>query len=396
MTAAERAITIEDLRQQALRRLPRFVMDPFERGAGDGAGNRRNIDAFRQHLLLPRALVDVTPVDTATTVFGRRYASPIGISAVGSAGIYRRHADQMLAEVAREANIPFILSGAGTAAVWEIARIAPEHLWFQLYGARDPALTDKLMGRAADAGVQVLVLTVDYPVHPRNEASIRTGVSLISSPPWRNWPGILWDAATHPRWALPYVMGGGRPPLAGWAVHAPPNSNASDVARFFVANGVVNHTWHEVERVRAFWKGSLVIKGIVHPADARKAVDLGADAITVSNHGGNKLDCMPASLDSLAAVRQAVSPSTPVFFDGGLRRGSDIVVAQALGASHCFLGRATLYGVAAGGRSGGRRAVEILDSELKHTMAMVGCKRLADITPACLVGSQLQAAAISS
>ncbi len=380
MSGTRHAATIDDLRELAIRRLPGFVSDYLERGAGDGGGVARNVDAFRKYRLVPRALVPVSPVDTRAELFGRAYASGFGISAIGTTGIYRRHADEMLAEVARDTNVPFILSGSASASVEAISRIAPEQTWYQLYGAKHMRLTMHMVDRARDCGVRVLVYTVDYPIPPRSEVATRTGISLATGPSFRQIPSLLLDALRHPRWTTRYLVGGGMPKLESWAPYAPAGSGARQVARFYIDNWLSQQTWHDLAAIRKRWDGALVVKGLVHPDDVKRALELGGDAVTISNHGGNKLDCMHACLDTLALIRNAVGREMPLFFDGGIRRGSDIVVATALGADHCFVGRATLYGVAADGVAGARRAVDILQSELTYTMAMTGCPTLADIS----------------
>ena len=379
MAAVERAVTIEDLRRLALRRLPNFIGRYVEQAAGDGGGVARNIAAFRQHQLIPRGLVNVTPVDTTTELFGKKYSSLFGISAVGTGGIYRRHFDEILAEAARDANLPYILSGSATASIEAAGRIAPDHTWFQLYGAKSESLTDHMIGRAKDAGVKVLVLTVDYPIRPRSEVVERTGVALASGPTLRTFPRLFLDAVRHPLWTAEYLRGGGTPKLESWAPYAPPGSGRKQVARFYVDNWVSNQTWRDLDRVRKLWKGALVVKGLVHPGDVLRAAQAGADAVTISNHGGNKLDCMQGALDSLVNVRKAAGPNVRLFFDGGIRRGSDLIVAKALGADHCFIGRATIYGTAAGGLQGAKRAIDILQTDLAYTMAMIGCRTAADL-----------------
>ena len=380
MAAVDRAVNIEELRRLALRRLPRFVGDYLEGGAGDGGGIRRNIDAFRRYLLLPRALADVTPVDTRVELFGKTYSSLFGISAVGIAGIYRPHADELLAEVARDANIPFILSGASHAAIEKIARIAPDHTWYQLYGAHVPEVTENMLARARDAGIKVLVYTVDYPLAPRSEVVGRTGVSMATGPTLRTFPRLFLDALLHPSWTADYLRGGGLPKLESWTAHAPTGSNAKQVAAYYALNWNNPQTWRDLDRIRGLWKGPMVVKGLVNADDALRAVQAGADAVTISNHGGNKLDCMQGALDSLAQVRAGAGGDIRLFFDGGIRRGSDLVVAKALGADFCFTGRATIYGVAAGGLRGAKRAIDILQSDLTYTMAMTGCRTVGDIT----------------
>jgi L-lactate dehydrogenase (cytochrome)/(S)-mandelate dehydrogenase len=380
MAAVDKAVSIEDLRRLAMRRLPRFVGDYLDGGAGDGGGVRRNVDAFRKYRLVPRALVEATPLETGVELFGRKYASLFGISAVGLASIYRRHADEYLAEAARAANIPFILSGASTATVETVCRIAPDHTWYQLYGAHRPDVTETMMARARDAGVRVLVYTVDYPVAPRSDVAARTGVSMATGPTWRTFPRLFGDALRHPFWSAEYVRGGGLPKLESWAAHAPSGSSAKDVAAYYVQNWNNAQTWRDLDRIRALWKGPLVVKGLVHADDVVRAAQAGADAVTVSNHGGNKLDCMEATVDALAAIRPAVGPALRLFFDGGIRRGSDLVVARALGADFCFTGRATIYGVTAGALRGVQRAIDILQSDLTYTMAMTGCRSVSALT----------------
>ena len=380
MATVDRAVSIEDLRRLAMRRLPRFIGDYLDGGAGDGGGVCRNVDAFRKYRLVPRALVEAGPPDTGVELFGKKYASLFGISAVGLAGIYRRHADEFLAESARAANIPFILSGASTASVETVCRIAPEHTWYQLYGAHRPEITGTMLAQARNAGVRVLVYTVDYPLAPRSEVVARTGVSMATGPTWRTFPRLCVDALRHPFWSAEYLRGGGLPRLESWAAHAPPGSSAKEVAAYYVRNWSNAQTWRDLDRIRALWKGPLVVKGLVHSGDVMRAVQAGADAVTISNHGGNKLDCMQATLDALAEIRPAVGPALRLFFDGGIRRGSDLVVARALGADFCFTGRATIYGVTAGALRGAQRAIDILQSDLAYTMAMTGCGSVSAIT----------------
>ena len=386
MARVDKAINIEDLRRMAMRRLPYFIRAYVETGAGDGGGVRRNIDAFRRYQFVPRSLTGVREVDTGNELFGRKYASSFGISAVGTTGIYRRHADIYLAEAAQNANIPFILSGAATSSLQDVIKAAPTNTWYQLYVARQQAITDRMIGRAQDAGIKVLVYTVDYPVVNRSEIIARTGISLGSGPTLKTFPGLFFDALRHPSWTAEYLRYGGLPKLESWTEFVPPGTSAKELARFYYANWHSTPTWEELDRVRRAWPGPLVVKGIVHPDDVVRAVQAGADAVTISNHGGNKLDCMQGALDALAAVRSVVGPDVKLFFDGGIRRGSDVIVANALGAAHSFVGRATLYGVMAGGLAGAKRALSILQTDLEHTMAMIGCRTTADITAACLAG----------
>jgi (S)-mandelate dehydrogenase len=373
MLNARSAVTIEDLRRRARRRTPDFLFAPMDTGAGNGAGNLRNVNRLRDLLLAPRALVDLSAATQATSLFGRAYSSPFGISAVGHAGNLRRDADLLLAQAAQAANIPFMLSGASSSSIESIARIAPDHLWYQLYGAKDPDLTARMIGRARDAGVNVLVLTVDYPVPPRVETIARSGVSPPANVRARAIPYVIWELLKHPAWTLAFARQGGPRAPGSWADYAPAGSKARAIAKVCNAQIPSNQTWKDVERIRALWPGKFVIKGLVHAADALQAAELGVDAVTVSNHGGVKLDCMAAAIDALPQITNAVGHRVSIFFDGGIRCGPNILAAFCLGARFCFVGRATLYGVMAGGRAGADRAIQILRDEVSHTMAMIGC-----------------------
>jgi L-lactate dehydrogenase (cytochrome)/(S)-mandelate dehydrogenase len=379
MSRVSDAINIDDLRRQARRRLPSFLFDYVERGNGNGAGVVRNVGAFEKYQMVARGLTQVVPTDVGRTIFGRRYDLPFGMSAIGGMGIFRPEAEALLAAVARDCNIPFMLSGMSTRTIEDIARIAPEHVWCQIYAAKDFALTEQMMERARNAGVEVLVVSVDYPVPNQSEIPQRTGVSLVGGIDWRKGPAIVGDLLRHPRWTSAFLASGGVPALESWRAYAPPGSGVADIPRFIATAWPPNLLWSDIERIRARWPGKLVIKGLLHPPDVAEAYRRGADAVTVSNHGGNRLDILPASIDCLTAARDAVPAGAPLLFDGGLRRGSDVLKAVALGADFCFLGRAFLYAVSAGGRDGAARAVAILRNELTYAQAMLGCADLASV-----------------
>ena len=387
MFNASRAVTIADLRNLARRRLPEFAFVPMETGSGDGSGPARNLQALNEYLLGARALVDVTQTEQKVTVFGQTYSSAFGISAVGYAGNLRHGADELLAEAAAAANIPFMLSGGSSASIETIARIAPKHVWQQLYAARDPKLTEHFIGRARDAGVTVLVYTADSPLPPRNEWLVRRGIRLPTAVRPSSWPYVAWQALTHPAWTFEHVSQGGLPRMESWAPYAPEGAGTATIAKAFQQQVPNIKTWSEVDRVRRLWPGKLVVKGIVDAEDARRSVEAGADAVTVSNHGGNKLDCMAASIDFLPGVVSAIGSGAPVFFDGGIRRGSDILTACALGAQFCFVGRATLYGVIAGGRAGAAHAIDILHNEITRTLTLIGCPSVSEMGPQFLARS---------
>jgi len=374
MRAAD-ALSIADLHRLAKRRLPRILFDCIESGTEDETALALNETSFGHYRLMPHHLGDVHRRDPGLTLFGRQYAQPFGIGPTGFAGLFRIDADAMLARSAAAAGIPFVLSGASVATPESVAAAAQGQLWYHLYAARDVAISDDIMRRVAAAGVEVLVLTVDNPVPAKRERDIRNGFSL----PLKLKPAILLEALTHPGWVLDYLRGGGLPSMGSWAAYAPPGASAAEVGQFFRSHSPSIQTWDDLARFRDSWRGRLVVKGIQNPADASRLVELGVDGIIVSNHGGKAYDMLPVPLFSLPAVKAVVDGRIPVMFDGGVRRGSDILIARALGADFVFVGRATLYGVVAGGQAGADRAVAILADEVDRGLAMIGCRSAADL-----------------
>jgi (S)-mandelate dehydrogenase len=382
------AINIEDLHRMAKRKLPKIIFDFIEGGLEDERGLERNRTAFQKHLLLPRYLVDVSRRDQSATVFGHTYASPFGISPTGGAGLYRRDGDLLLAEAAAEANIPFIMSGGSNASMEEAMRIAPNNTWFQLYAAKDHDLTDALIGRARDSGVGALVLTVDVPVHPKRERNWRNGFATVRNggviEALKLKPSILLEAMTHPGWVFDYVKNGGAPTLGNWMPHIANGNGAgkSEAIRLGRSQTPASaQTWRDLERYRRLFPSPLVVKGILNPADAVRAAEIGVDGIIVSNHGGRQLDQAPASLDALPAIKAAVGDKLTIMLDSGVRRGADILIAFCLGAQFVFFGRPTLYGAVVGGLPGVKRAIDIFREEIDLVMGQIGCPDLAELGP---------------
>lgn len=370
----QRAPHIEALRQLAQRRLPRLVFDYIDGGAEDETGLARNREAFQDMQLLPRYLVDVSQRDQSTPLLGRRYAAPFGLGPTGLAGFARPGADLMLADAAVAANIPFVLSGAGTASIEAVAQRAPQHAWYQLYVSRNAPITADLVRRARDAGIKTLMLTVDVPVHGKRERDIHNGFV----PPVKPTAAALLNMLAHPGWLMD-VLRHGLPRFENWAPYAGAGASARAVGEFFASQIPFTQTWRDLDTLRQQWPGKLVIKGILHPADALRALESGADGIVVSNHGGRQLDSAPSSLAVFPAIRAAVGERLALMLDGGVRRGSDIVKAKALGADFVWVGRAPLYGVAAGGLAGAQRAIDILQEEIDLTMAQIGVAHVADL-----------------
>jgi (S)-mandelate dehydrogenase len=364
------ALNLHDIRELARRKLPRIAFDFIDGGADDEHCLQRNRDAFQQHRLLPRYLVDVSKRDQSTVLLGRRYASPFGISPTGLAGLFRPDADRMLARAAAAANVPFLLSSASNGKLEDVVKEAPEHVWFQMYCTSDEAINADLVKRARAAGVRVLVVSVDVPVNSNRERNRRNGFSR----PFRMTPGVVLEALAHPAWVLRYLRTGGIPMMQNWQPYAPAGANAAQVADMYgTLTPAPMVQWQHLQRIREAWSGPMVVKGLMHPEDARQAVRLGVDALVVSNHGGRQLDTAPSPLEMLPAIRAAVGEDVELILDSGVRRGSDVVIARCLGARFCLFGRPTLFGAAVAGEAGIARTLQIVRNEVDMVLAQIGC-----------------------
>jgi isopentenyl diphosphate isomerase/L-lactate dehydrogenase-like FMN-dependent dehydrogenase len=367
---------IADLREKARRFLPRGLFEFVDRGAEDELCLGSDVAAFRRITLLPRVLRDVSRADPSAVLLGGPAAFPLAIAPTGGAGMVRHHGDLLLARAAAAAGIPFTISSASNMEVEEICA-AGGRLWFQLYLWEDRALSMAVVERARAAGCEALIVTVDIPVSPNREYNQRNGFAS----PFRLRPGNAFDILSHPRWfarvMLRYMRAGGMPAQANLPKefrHAV-TRQAAPRARFRGDS----LTWDEVARMRDSWKGKFVLKGILRPDDAERAVAMGADGIIVSNHGGRSLDCSAATLDALPAVAAAVGVKAEVLVDSGIRRGSDIAKALALGAKGVLAGRAPLYGLAAGGQAGVDYALALLRTEFVRTMGLCGARDVSEL-----------------
>ena len=374
MSRLSRAVNIEDLRRMAKRRLPRSVFDFFDGGAEDEATLRGNRAAFERVRLLPKVLVDVSRVDTGIEIFGARSNLPMAIAPTGGIGAGRNGADLMLARAARAAGIPYTLATPATASIEEVAEKAGGRLWFQLYVFKNREFRMKLVQRAKAAGYEVMFVTVDLAVGGKRERDLRNDFVAPFSPTWRNsrdmpWkPAWLFDMARH-----------GIPTMKNLEGMARSSTRITDIAASVGREMDATFDWEQLKEIRDAWPGKLVLKGVERADDAERAASLGCDGVVVSNHGGRQLDGAQATLDALPAVARAVGSKITVLLDGGVRRGVDILKARALGARAVLTGRATLFGVMAGGEPGARRAIEILGGEFERAMQLCGVRRAADI-----------------
>jgi (S)-mandelate dehydrogenase len=380
----EHAINIDDLRKLAKRRLPKIAYDFIEGGLEDERGIARNESAFAGFDLVPRYGVDVSACDQSTTLFGRTYAGPLGIAPTGIAGLFRPGADLMLAEAAKSANVPFIMSGTGTASMEDLGRIAPEHGWYQIYPARDRAISEDMIRRARDVGLSTLVVTVDVPVNSKRERNLRNGFAR----PLKMTMKTKLEALLHPGWMAEYLRTG-MPLFSNWRQYAPPGATTAEVADFVASQTPVPVLWRDIENFRRLWPGKLVIKGIMHADDATRCAALGCDGIMVSNHGGRQLASAIAPLRVLPQIIEAARGMT-VMLDGGVRRGTDVFKALALGATAVGIGRPYVWGLSSFGQAGVERVLQILDTELR--LAMVGCGTVAvkGITARSLIDARLR------
>ncbi len=375
MNRLQRAVNIEDLRRMAKARLPRSVFDFFDGGAEDETTLRDNRAAFERVRLLPRVLVDVHAVDTSVEIFGKPSKLPMAIAPTGAIGAGRHDADLMIAKAARDAGIPYSLATPATNSIEEIAEAAGGRLWFQLYLLKNRDFRMQLVARAKAAGYEALLVTVDLTTGGKRERDLRNDFAAPFVPTWRNSrdvplkPAWLWGMA---RRGVPQMKN-----LAGM-LNKPPR--LTDVAASVGRELDASFAWDDVKSLRDAWPGKLVLKGIVHPADAERAVAAGCDGVVVSNHGGRQLDGAIATADALPLVARAAGGKLTVLIDGGVRRGVDLLKARALGAHGVLTGRATLFGCMAGGEAGAKRAIEILAGEFERAMMLCGVARAEDIS----------------
>jgi len=373
-SAHKRYPTIADLRKRARSRVPRFAFDFVDGGCGENEvrdGNRVAFDAVK---LVPRYGLGREAVATEIELFGRRYAAPIGISPMGMGGLLWPKAERHLATGAQAMNVPYILSTPASASIEEISKIAPGVFWFQLYGAprNDNAITFDLVRRADAAGAHVLVVTIDTPVRAKRPQDWRNNLAVPFKP---NLSTIL-DVARSPLW-LAEVLRNGTPCPENFRAYAGPGASNAEVSACSSREIRGGFAWETVERVRKLWPRALVVKGIIHPDDAMRALALGADGIIVSNHGGRTLDAAPPSIDMLPAMVERVGSRMTVLLDSGIRTGLDVVRALALGAKCVFTGRSFLFGVAALGAPGGQHVVEFFADEIRMAMGQVGARTVA-------------------
>ena len=384
------AHNIFDLRKIALKRVPRGLFEFMDRGTEDEVSLRNNREVFDRLRFKPRTMVDVSKRSQDNTLFGVKHKMPLVIAPTGVAGLMWFEGELALARAARAAGIPFTLATGSMTAMERVADEAGGELWFQLYMWPDRSLSHELVERAKAAGYKALVVTVDGVSAGNREYNIRNGFTI----PFTYSTRAMLDMATHPRWLfgtmLRYLATTGMPMYANYPAAAKAKMTKGPVGRSSLRTDSIS--WDDLDALRKIWPHKLIVKGMLDPQDALTAVEHGADGIDVSNHGGRNLDGIISPIEILPQIVDAVGKRATVFMDSGIRRGSDVVKALALGADAVMVGRSTLYGVAAGGEAGASRALEIYRDEIHRNMALLGCNTLDELGPHCLqfLDSQLR------
>ncbi|MCA1646080.1 MAG: alpha-hydroxy-acid oxidizing protein [Chloroflexi bacterium] len=366
-------ITIDDLRRRARQRLPRAVFDFIDGGAEDELTLRRNRSAFEQITFRPRVLIDTSHRDQSTTVLGQTLSTPLILAPTGLCGMAAPRGEVLAARASLNAGVIFTLSSLSAVTIEETARAAPGPHWFQLYVWRDRELTRSLVERAASVGYRTMVVTVDVPVLGQRERDVRNGATIP--------PRVTLRNALNSVQKLGWLLAMARNPRIDFVNVASPNRarGAFALGPFVNSQFDPSVSWADLAWFRSIWSGPLVLKGIMSAEDARRAVEYGVDAIVVSNHGGRQLDGLPAAIEVLPEVAAAVGNRVEVLFDGGIRRGTDVVKALALGARACLIGRPYLYGLGAAGQPGIELSIALIRAEIDRAQALLGRPTLADL-----------------
>ena len=370
---------IDDLREVARKRLPRFVYDYLEGGADDEFTRSRNRDVFAELYLLQRILVDVSGIDTSTTVLGEKVGAPIILTSTGANRLYHHEGELAVARAAAGANVIQVLASTAMVSFDQVAAATEAPKWCQVYELKDRGFTRELTAHCRELGYRAMVLTADCKVAGNRERDYRNRFTLPPKPTLRilrqlsTRPGWLWEYLTSPAYNFPNFAG---------ALGS--HDDVASIVQWFGNQMDATFTWEDAARLAQDWNGPFVVKGITHVEDARLAAEIGAQGISVSCHGGRQLDHAPSPVEVLQEIVDAVGDRLEVFIDSGFRRGTDVIKALALGARACLIGRPYLYGLAAGGEAGVARTLAIFRTEMERDMALMGITSIAGLASDCL------------
>jgi L-lactate dehydrogenase (cytochrome) len=369
-----RISSASDFREAARRRLPPFLFHYIDGAAYAEQTTRRNVEDLASVPLRQRVLVDVSDIDLSATLFGTRQSLPVMLGPVGLSGMYARRGEAQAARAAAAKGVPACLSSLSVCGLREVAAASAMPIWFQLYIIKDRGFMAELLAVAREVGCAGLMFTVDLPMPGARYRDLHSGMSGPNAR-WRR----LAQAVLHPRWAWDVGLRGRPHGLGNFASVLGPSSGLEDYVGWIGSNFDASITWKDIDWIRAHWPGRLVIKGILDPEDARRAAEVGADGIVVSNHGGRQLDGVLSTARALPAIAEAVGDDLTVLVDGGVRSGLDVVRMLALGAKGVLLGRAWAYALAADGGRGVEKLLDIFEAEMRVAMALTGVTRTESI-----------------
>lgn len=365
---------IEYLEKKASKRIPNVALTYLNCGTGDDKGLQRNIEGLEKVTLTPRFMKGEILPDISTTLFGQKYAAPFGIAPVGLGGLMWPRMESILAKTANKFKIPYALSTVATETPETIGPLVGNMGWFQLYPPKEKELRTDILKRAKESGFHTLLITVDVPTPSRREKSIKSGLTM----PPKITPKFIYEAITHPTWTLA-TLKRGLPKLRTMLKYVD-SGDTGEIVKFVGQNLGGNLTWDYIKEVRDYWDGPIILKGIVHPADAKKAIEIGCDGILVSNHGARQFNGAKSAIDSLKDLVPILKGKVSILFDSGIRSGLDVIKAVALGADFVLLGRAYLWGVSALGNDGGDHVTKLLMDDLKNNMMQLGCSTLEELS----------------
>jgi L-lactate dehydrogenase (cytochrome) len=373
---------IEDLRQLMRKRIPRAVFDYVDRGSYDELTWAANTGDLRSIKFRQRVLIDADNRDISSTMLGEKVSMPVCIAPTGLTGLVHGNGEMLAARAAEAAGVRYTLSTMSICSIEDVRSVTKGPFWFQLYVFRDRGFSESVIDRAKEAGCTALFVTVDLPMRGQRHADLKNGLEV---PPRLKLHNAI-DILTKPVWTTRVLMGK-RKSFGNIDAYLRQKQKEGGV---WAAGAWANEnfdrslSWRDVEWLRSRWPHKLVLKGILDPADARIAADIGADAIVVSNHGGRQLDGAPSTIEALPKIANVAAGRTEVLFDGGIRSGQDVLKALALGANGCMIGRAYLYGLGAMGEAGVRKSLDIIANELKVSMSLTGVRNIKDVTPEIL------------